>query len=352
MSAGGEKSICNTLHNGKVKDGHNAGLKHWQEYWGLSLPAHTDLVAAAERTGELRNQLNHKQHVITRARVTSGIDDMCAILMTLSLPSDSLGARRQRLADVNGAVTVSADASGAMRIPFKDPRNHLVGHAPLIADVALRLQTSPHCIKALYGESGAGKTAAAIAIAYEAQGALPVQLFMEGSSAAALRIELARYTRLHVSGVDENSDDGKLVAAARQHLAHSPGWLLLVDDVGRDLQGVLDLLPVSNTGTPAGHVLLTSQRRSVWPAMVHTTEVGMLLTDESIVLLGQGVKKQCVDAAVLADPAINLRGYVENDLGNLALDVALLKDALKGIADVTAAAAIVAQWRAAAGREP
>ena len=61
----------------------------------------------------------------------------------------------------------------------------------------------------------------------------------------------------------------------------------------------------------------------------------------------RGDKKQCVDAAVLVDPAIDLRGYVEKDLGNLALDVALLKDALKGISDVTEAAAIVGRWRCA-----
>ena len=226
--------------------------------------------------------------------------------------------------------------------------NYLVGREDLIADVAARLRTSAHCIEVLHGESGAGKTFAAIAVAYELLDALPVQLFMQGSSAAVLHMELARYARLRVSGVDEDADDDKLAAAARKHLAHSTGRLLLVDDVGPDLQHVLKLLPANDTGTPVGHVLLTSQleRRSAWPTTVHTTEVGKLLTDESMAFLGQGDKKQCFDAAVLADAATDLRGYVEKDLGNLALDVALLKNALKGITDVTEAAGIVDQWRA------
>jgi tetratricopeptide (TPR) repeat protein len=344
MNVGGDKSICNALRNGKVNDGHNPALKLWPAYWSLPVPARTNLVAAVDRTAALRNQLNHKQHEIDRAGATSGIGDMITIQTTLALPSDKLTSLHMHLTDANGMLTVAADVSGAMHIPFKDPRKYLVGRGHLIADVATRLQTSAQCVEVLHGESGAGKTVASIAVAYELLLTLPVQLFMQGSSVATLRMELARYARLHVGGVDESADDDKLVDAARKHLAYSTGWLLLVDDVGPDLNGVLKLLPTNDSGSPIGHVLLTSQRRSVWPTTVHTTEVGKLLTEESMSFLGRGDKKQRVDEAVLESKSINLRKYVEHDLGNLALDVALLKNALKGITDVTEAAAIVGRW--------
>jgi hypothetical protein len=48
--------------------------------------------------------------------------------------------------------------------------------------VADRLRTSPGVRVVLYGESGAGKTVASIAAAYEALDALPMQVLMQGSS--------------------------------------------------------------------------------------------------------------------------------------------------------------------------
>jgi tetratricopeptide (TPR) repeat protein len=345
MNVGGDKSICTALCNGKGMDGHNPALKHWPEYWGMPKADHAGFVVAVNRTAEVRHKLNHKQHEITLADAIAGIDDMIDVETTLGLaPNELKDLQKCVNASAGAPMTVLAEVSGAMRIPFKDPRKYLVGRGPLISGIAARLRTLARHIEVLHGESGAGKTVAAIGAAYEASDALPVQLFMDGSSVARMRAELARYGRLHVGGLDVNAIDDELVEAARKQLARRTGWLLLVDDVGHDLSGVLDLLPVDDAGGHVGHVLLTSQRRGTWPTTLplQTTEVGELLTDESMAFLGQGV-----DAAVLADTAIDVRGYVENELGNLALDVALLKNALKGITDVAKAAELLLRWRAA-----
>jgi hypothetical protein len=313
MNVGGFKSICTVLCNGKGMDAHNPALKYWSEYWGMPKEDRAGFVAAVSRTAELNFLLNHWQHEITLASATAGIDEMIDIVATLGLAPDELKDLQKCVsADAGAPMMVLAEVSGAMRIPFKDPRKYLVGRGPLITGVAARLRTSLRHIEVLYGESGSGKTVAAIGAAYEASDALPVQLFMDGSSVARMRAELARYGRLHVGGVDENANDDELVEATRKQLARCTGWLLLVDDVGHDLAGVLDLLPVDDAGVHVGHVLLTSQRRATWATTVpiQTTEVGELLTDESMAFLGQGV-----DAAVLCDPAIDVRGYVENDLG-------------------------------------
>ena len=354
--SGNNRSIVNTMRNGKMGNGHNPALKNWVRYWNLEEDKRKELVAAADIIGTLRNQLNHKQHEITGEIVHGGIDAMIAVQTMLGLPTGMLEEVRERSRpDASGLMTVSADTSGAMHIPFKDSREYLVGRDELIGDVAARLKASAHHhIEVLHGESGAGKTVAAIAVAYELFTDLPVQLFMQGSSVAQLRTELARYARLHISGIDENENDDEIVKKAREHLARSTGWLLLVDDVGPDLQGVLDLLPMNKAGARVGHVILTSQGRSAWPETVHATEVGKLGTDESMAFLGGD---RGVHADVLNDPVINLREFVERDLGNLALDVALLKNALKGIAPdakvpndrghLTKAAEIVGRWRTA-----
>ena len=64
-----------------------------------------------------------------------------------------------------------------------------------------------------------------------------MQAIMHGSSVLALRSELARFARLRVSGLPDDAEEEQLVEAARSELAS--GWLLLVDDVGPDLDGVL-----------------------------------------------------------------------------------------------------------------
>jgi tetratricopeptide (TPR) repeat protein len=361
MNVSGEKSIVSILRGNKMGDGHNQALKEWDRYWDLKADEGKNLAAILETIGMLRNQFNHKQHEITRESAQDGINAMIAVQTMLDLPTGRLEEVGERLAKANGLMTVSADTSDAMHIPFKDSREYLVARDDLIKGVADRFKdvvADAGHIEVLHGESGAGKTVAAIAVAYALFNDLPVQIFMQGSSVAQLRTELARYAQLHISGVDENEKDDELVDKARKHLAERTGWLLLVDDVGPDLQGVLDLLPVNEDDALVGRVLLTSQGRSAWPTKwpetkVHATEVNELGTEQAMKFLSQGKDKEGKDKVrvhrdvhqdVLDNRDINLRGFIETVLGSLALDVALLKNALGGI-DLAKAKTIVDGWR-------
>lgn len=152
---------------------------------------------------------------------------------------------------------------GEIHIPVfntkKAPRSTLFGRDALIDGAAATLRTSPRARLVLHGESGAGKTVAAIAVAYEGLSTYPLQLFFQASSPLVFRGELARYARAHVGGLPDDADEGALVAAAQQRLAALSGLLLIVDDVGPDLDGVLALLPEKDGGGPSGPILLTMQ---------------------------------------------------------------------------------------------
>ena len=166
---------------------------------------------------------------------------------------------------------------------------------------------------------------------------------MEASSRATLRLELSRIARAHVQGLTDDADEEELVEAARRFLAKRKGqWLLLVDDV---TENIIDLLPSEDDGQLIGHVIITAQRQHEWPQLSTCHLVDVLTTDQSMELLGTDKPgSKGVKADVLADAGINMRQYVEEELGNLAIAVALLKRALTGL-DRVKAAAVMEQFR-------
>ena len=96
----------------------------------------------------------------------------------------------------------------------------------------------------------------------------------------------------------------------------------MLDDVVRP-EEVMDLLPCDERGQPVGHVLLSTQSQGSWPREARVSErypIGPLSTEQSLELLG---KDKSVKKEVLEDDEINLRRYVEEELGNLAIGVAL-----------------------------
>ena len=114
---------------------------------------------------------------------------------------------------------------------------------------------------------------------------------------------------------------------------------MLLDDVN-DPADVLGLLPAHSDGSPLGHVLMTAQQRGQWPAEANISSwhsVGVLSTDEAFQLLSSGGPKGAVKAEVLADEALGVMTFVEEELGYLALGVALLKKALGGLDGARAA---------------
>ena len=115
-------------------------------------------------------------------------------------------------------LTVKPEQRGGIRVAFKDPRRYLVGREQQIKAIANGFCSQQHyCCELMYGTSGVGKTTLAIAVAYELQAILPMQIFMEArlqplytrarffrrnhataceaSSPATLRLELARFAR-------------------------------------------------------------------------------------------------------------------------------------------------------------
>ena len=105
--------------------------------------------------------------------------------------------------------------------------------------------------------------------------------------------------------------------AAQRFLAQRKGqWLLVVDDV---TENVIDLLP-SGDGQLIGHVIITAQRKYEWPQLSACRLVDVLTTDQSMELLAANMPgSKGVKADVLADGAINVRQYVEEELGNLEI---------------------------------
>ena len=175
MEVAGGKSVCNSLRNGKVKDGHNSGLKHWVPYWGSSSTARWDWSQAEgvlEQIGEARNDVNHKAETpLDVARIIAVVQGIVLVYSELQLNDAALQTLLTQLLQLTTqqsvSVIVKAEERGGMRMPFTDPRKYLVGRAPLISAVSTQLCSQPWARVLLHGESGTGKTVAAIAIAFE-----------------------------------------------------------------------------------------------------------------------------------------------------------------------------------------
>ena len=161
----------------------------------------------------------------------------------------------------------------------------------------------------------------------------PIQLFMEGSSGVTLELELARFARSHIQGLAQDAEEDVLVQAARKFIAEHHGSILWVVDDVADADGIAKLLPAhQSTGQPVAHVLLTGHRER-WPDTMQLTgrhKIDLLSTEESMQLLrgGKGLKKEVVEDAEVMQ---RIEQYVSEQLGNLAISVAMLGQALQGL---------------------
>ena len=123
-----------------------------------------------DRIGEARNDLNHKPETpLDPARIVTILQDMLLLYGELELDGSALQGLHTALQGlhVQQVVVVQGEERGGMRIPFRDPRKYLVGRDPDIGAVAVQLRSEPWSRIMLYGQSGTGKTAAAIGIAFE-----------------------------------------------------------------------------------------------------------------------------------------------------------------------------------------
>ena len=175
MEVTGRPSVCNFLRNGKVRDGHSSGLKHWVPYWGSSSTTRWDWSQAEGILDQIegaKHNVNHKAEIpLDVARIIAVVQGMVLLYIGLQLNGAKLQALLTQLLQLGTqqsvSVIVKAENRGGMRIPFPDPRRYLVGRAPLISAVATQLCSQPSARVLLHGESGTGKTVAAIAAANE-----------------------------------------------------------------------------------------------------------------------------------------------------------------------------------------
>ena len=250
---GKRKSICNVLLHNHVKSvdqhGKNPALsKSWPAYgkwnWNDSEPA----LKAIE---EARHGLNHgRLDTFDAKRIRGVLSQMLTLHQELELKQDRLQKlcdAAERLIDSKKLkVRVSRSRSEGIvvqgtRTPHassSDPRTYLVGRVVLVGDVVRQLRKNEWCREVLHGESGVGKTVAAMRIMQEVHGDLPWQYVVIGSSIPTLRSELARFARTHAPHLPADVEEDELVEAAQGLIAS--GWLLLVDDVVEpDLKDVL-----------------------------------------------------------------------------------------------------------------
>ena len=170
---------------------------------------------------------------------------------------------------------------------------------------------------------------------------------MEGSSAITLRLELARFARSHVQGLAASAEEEELVKEAQTFIVeHAGSVLLIVDDVAEP-EEIEQLLPRHKASNlPAAHVLMTGHReRQHWPEAMQLTgghKIDVLRTEESMELLksGKGLKKVVQQDVELMQ---RIESFVEDGLDNLAISVAMLKQALGGL-DVARVVATMQQF--------
>ena len=184
VEAVGHKSVCTFLRNYKVNDGHNNKLKHWIPYWGSNSTACWDwsrVEPVLEQIIKAHNDVNHEDRKgdtpLDAMRIMAVVQGMELVYSELKLDTSVLQgllAQLQHLASMKVTetalsipVTMTAEERGGLRMPFRDPRKYLVSRGPLIASVAAHLRRQPWARVLLFGESGTGKTMAAIAAAYE-----------------------------------------------------------------------------------------------------------------------------------------------------------------------------------------
>ena len=175
MEVAGKSSVINSLRNGKLKDGHNHGLKKWVPYWGDGSTDGWDWSQAQgllDQIEQARHQLCHKADTPQDAAVVEAVvEGMLFVYGELHLDPTILRGLLAQLQAMSGPgqpMEVLAEERGGMRIPFSDPRKYLVGRSLQVEAVSTQVRSQPSGSRVLlYGESGTGKTVTAIAIAFE-----------------------------------------------------------------------------------------------------------------------------------------------------------------------------------------
>jgi tetratricopeptide (TPR) repeat protein len=343
------------LQSHKPPNGRNQQLRKWPGYknWNFG-----SVEVSLKAIKKCRDNLYHQPLSISAEMVGNLLSSIIRVLEELKMDT-SCWEKLQELNDshcihcsdsdnIRLRVSREVDAE-AVRMQIGFSARELTGRGSLIKkvteDIIERANRGEHSRTALTGRSGVGKTVLAREICNKLFEVLPLQPMLLGTSRETLRIELARLGRAFTPTLPEQSDEEQAAEAALHFFASTTGYVLLVDDA-EDIDELWTLLPRDPTGRQAGHVLFTTQKPAQEGQLTAVHEVGVLSTDESMELLekDRGRDDTRVKIAVLQDGSIDLRGFVEHELGNLPLAVSMVKSALKGL-DVPGASKVMARLR-------
>jgi tetratricopeptide (TPR) repeat protein len=330
----------------QAQDGRNQQLKNWVAYRTWNYDSVKD---SLESIKTCRDIVNHEPLKMSAEIVCDLLRSTSRVLDALAMDKacwekllEFMQAQRDFLhcADCDHIpLRVNrGDAAADMRMQIGFSARQLVGRDPLIAavtaDILERVKRGEHSRTLLFGQSGVGKTVLAREICNKLLEALPLQVMLLGTSGGTMRLELARHGRAFTPSLSEQADEEQAVDAALSFFASITGYVLLVDDAV-DIAELWPLLPGDASGRQTGHILFTTQQRSGWTRaelLTSTHEVGALSTDEALEMLeSRGRDDARVTRAVMQDGEIDLRRFVERDLGNLPLAVSMAKSALQGL---------------------
>jgi tetratricopeptide (TPR) repeat protein len=161
--------------------------------------------------------------------------------------------------------------------------HHFTGREDLLADVHAALTSNQAAAltqaQAITGLGGIGKSQLAIEYAYRHADEYDVVWWVRAEEPAQLASDYAALAVALDPSLQEEPDQGALIAAARQWLEHGARWLLLLDNVG-EAKALKDYLPRGG----AGHVLITSLDPN-WGGVATAVAVQTLPRPESVALL-------------------------------------------------------------------
>ena len=132
----------------------------------------------------------------------------------------------------------------------------------------------------LSAAGGYGKTQIAIEYTYRYKDDYKIIYWIRSETLSNIALDYANLaTQLNLS--EQKSDDQQIkINAVKRFLANNADWLLIFDNA-EDPTYLRDFIPRNDSG----HILITSQKRSVWTGIAHVQEVLTFLLNESVDLL-------------------------------------------------------------------
>ena len=222
--------------------------------------------------------------------------------------------KESRLPDfVQSNVKINQEAESNLSIPkvFNAPlRNQLfTGRERQIQTIHTDfISTNPlRRIQVLTAAGGYGKTQIAVEYTYRYKEEYRIVWWIRSETVSSLALDYANLAD-QLDLPEQKADDQQIkINAVKRFLENNCCWLLIFDNA-EDPNSLEDFIPCNESG----HILITSQKRSIWLSMAQIQEVPTFLVDESVNLLLSNNKHENQEIVE----------QLAEELGNLPLAVA------------------------------